>query len=646
MKVYLSKFRQLPGTMLKKFTFIVLCFPFIHICAQQNHIGLIDSAKIPRPIPHFLKEYTFDSPVDELSWQKEKPGFHVSFASTNEAWFRSEVPSLHETLAWNETGWKGERLNAMMLVWSPDTINQVRFVVNDLKNDKGNILSKNNLKLEIVRYVISNYPYDAKEVTCGEGPVDKAWLLPDKLEEFERFDLPGKTVRPVWISLNIPSGTVPGIYNGTIEARSEKHTIILKLTIKVQNQTLPSPHDWTFRLDLWQNPWVIAEYYKVKPWSDEHKALLKRHLKLYADAGGKYITTYAVHSPWADGSYMIEGNMIEWIRRKNGSWKFDYSIFDQYVQLAMEVGIDKAITIYTPIPWGERFRYIDEATGNYITEQWLPTSNIFKTNWNVFLTDLKKHLEKKGWFNKTYLGVNENAMEQTLSAIKVIKDHSKQWKITYAGDWHPETYPKDVEIQKLDPKSAKQLSNSTDLNSLLDDYSSVFNKEPSISEIRNRSLNHKTSTFYICCTPSKPNTFVFSPPVEGRWLGWYTLAHGYDGMLRWAYDAWVADPSRDARHVYWPAGDAYMIYPGANSSIRFEKMREGIVDFEKIKILKAQTERSSNPNIKKLMQELEKHLQTFISEHEFKKEKLESDIQKGKKIVDELSEMLMTSIKE
>ncbi len=46
------------------------------------------------------------------------------------------------------------------------------------------------------------------------------------------------------------------------------------------------------------------------------------------------------------------------------------------------------------------------------------------------------------------------------------------------------------------------------------------------------------------------------------------------------------NPERDARHVYWAAGDCFMVYPGANSSIRFEKLREGIVDFEKIRILK------------------------------------------------------------
>jgi hypothetical protein len=121
------------------------------------------------------------------------------------------------------------------------------------------------------------------------------------------------------------------------------------------------------------------------------------------------------------------------------------------------------------------------------------------------------------------------------------------------------------------------------------------------------------------------------------------MAHGYDGMLRWAYDSWTADPVRDARHVYWGAGDCFMVYPGAGSSIRFEKMREGIVDFEKLTILKAKAAKSSDPSVKKLWQELEQHLQTFLTEKEFKKEKLENDLQKGKKLVEKLSEKLATA---
>jgi hypothetical protein len=484
----------------------VLLFNCI-IHAQQ---GKMDSSLISNPVLHFGPEYTFDLPVDPLFWKNQKHGLHISFASTDEAWFRTEVPNIaNETLTWEESGWRGERLNAMILAWSPDTINQVRFILTDLKNANGNVLSKNNFNLKLVRYVLSNYPYDARDVNCGEDQMGSTWLMPDRLDPVERFNIPGKTIRPVWFSIDIPSNTLPGIYKGAIKIISEKHLAVLNLEIKVQRQTLPKPHDWSFRLDLWQNPWIISAYYGLKPWSVEHKALLKKHLKLYADAGGKFITANVVHAVWADDTY---GSLVEWIKKKDGSWKFDYTIFDQYVQLAIETGIDKAITIYSPIPYGEAFRYLDETTGNYKYERWLPTSDTFKRNWTRFLNDLKSHLEKKGWFDRTYIGINENTPEQMLAAIRIIKDHSKRWKITYAGDWH------------------------AGLDTLLNDYSSISGKEPQINEVAKRAASHRTSAFYVCCTPAKPNNFVFSPPVESRWIGWYAYAHGYDGFLRWAYD--------------------------------------------------------------------------------------------------------------
>jgi glycosyl hydrolase family 123 len=586
----------------------------------QVYKGQVDFSKIPATPPHYQEEYTYDSTIDLPAWNALKGGAHASFASTDQLYFRTELPALKsEGTSLSEAGWRGERLNAQILVWSKDTVNQVRFVLNDLKNEKGKLLSKQNFQLNKVYYVLSNYPYNANNASCGEGPADRAYLLPDRfapLTSGARFDLPGKTVRPVWLSINIPIDADPGVYSGVIRMQSENGDADLEIKLRVQNETLPKPHDWKFRLDLWQNPWVIADYYHVKPWSEEHKALLKKHLQLYADAGGTFITTYGVHSPWGDNEYSIEGGMIEWIRQKNGTWKFDYNIFDQYVELAMSVGIDEAITIYTPIPWGERFRYLDEKTGNYVYERWQPTSDTFRTNWNAFLTDLKNHLEKKGWFNKTYLGVNENAMEQTLSAIKVIKAHSAKWRITYAGDWH------------------------TELDTLLNDYSAVYGKEPNVNEVDKRSAHSRTSTFYICCTPPKPNTFIFSPPIEGRWLGWYTYAHHYDGFLRWAYDAWPADPLRDARFGSWAAGDCFLMYPGANSSIRFEKLREGIVDFEKIKILKQEAQTSTNSQVKQLMAELDQHMRVFNDEKNFDTEKITADVDRGKKLLEELSDKL------
>jgi hypothetical protein len=128
-------------------------------------------------------------------------------------------------------------------------------------------------------------------------------------------------------------------------------------------------------------------------------------------------------------------------------------------------------------------------------------------------------------------------------------------------------------------------------------------------------------------------------------MGWYAIAHGYDGFLRWAYDAWPADPVRDARHTLWPAGDCFFVYPGGNSSIRFEKLREGIVDFEKIRILRDLASKSPDKKVKNLLSELEAHLNTFTAETDFSKrdftaQRLTGDVGKGRRMVAELSRVL------
>lgn len=588
-------------------------------CASfaQPYKGQVSFSNIPVPAAHYTDEYLYDTTLNVAAWTTQQRGLHVSFASTDESYFRSEVPALAtEALSWEATGWKGERLNALVLVWSPDTMAQVRFAVKDLKNDKGKLLSRSNVSINMVRYVIGNYPYGAKDVTCGGSPYNSLYLMPDRFQEFDRFNLPGKTVRPVWFSFNIPAQTDAGTYNGTIEVKTENYSAQLRVKLTIQNQALPAPHEWKHRLDLWQNPWVVAWENNIKPWSEEHLLLLKKHLRLYADAGGKYITTYAVNSPWSDNSYANEGGMISWIKQMNGAWKFDYTIFDKYVQLAMSVGVDKAITVYTPVPGGYRFNYTDEKTGNNIIVSWPPGSKELKESWDVFLTDLRKHLEQKGWFEKTYIGINENPLDETLAAIQIVKGNSKKWKITYAGDWHKE------------------------LENMLDDYCFLYGNESGVDVVKRRASKGFTTTYYVCCNPPVPNNFVFSPPIEGRWQGWYSVAHKYSGFLRWAYDAWPADPLRDARHQLWPAGDCYLVYPGGNSCVRFEKLREGIVDYEKIRILREEAAASKDKNVQNLMKQLDEHLETFLAEKDFETKRITEEVHTGKKILDELSDRL------
>ena len=80
--------------------------------------------------------------------------------------------------------------------------------------------------------------------------------------------------------------------------------------------------------------------------------------------------------------------------------------------------------------------------------------------------------------------------------------------------------------------------------------------------------------------------------------------------------------------------------PGGNSCIRFEKLREGIVDYEKIRILREEASKSNDKDVQNLMQQLDDHLKVFLAEKDFETKKITADVDKGKKIVEEVSDKL------
>ncbi len=59
-----------------------------------------------------------------------------------------------------------------------------------------------------------------------------------------------------------------------------------------------------------------------------------------------------------------------------------------------------------------------------------------------------------------------------------------------------------------------------------------------------------------------------------------------DGYLHWSWINWPESPLTDTRFFLFGAGDTFFYYPGNRPSIRFERLIEGIQQFEKIQILK------------------------------------------------------------
>ncbi len=518
-----------------------------------------------------------DPSKDSLSdWNKIQPGFHSSFVSIDKRYAKHLAPEFNINKTQVLKGWKGEKLSAQILVWSTSSIDEIEIKINDFKSPK----SKLNNKIatsHFVRYVMT----DEFGPGCGHRKPENfpAALSPDMLDDVSSFNLEKKSVRPVWISIEIPREAAAGIYKSNIQikAKGEK-TQNLPLEVQVIDHTLAKPADWKFHLDLWQHPSAIARSYDVKMWSDEHFEALKPIMKRLANAGQKVITTTLNKDPWNIQTYDPYEDMILWTKNTDGSWTYDYKIFDRWVNLMLDLGINKMINCYSIIPWNNEIHYKDASTGKIVNVEAKPCTPIFEELWTPFLKNFTQHLQQKNWLSITNIALDERAPNQMAAAFALLEKVSPQLGIAYA-DNH---------------KTYKKYPDSKDISIAIGD---PYSKED-LEDRRSRGL---TSTFYVCCTDEFANTFTFSDPAEPVYAGWYTLASGFDGMLRWSYNSWVEKPLQDSRFRTWPAGDTYIVYPQNRSSIRMERLIEGVQDYEKVQtIRKILKDKNDFKNLEKL----------------------------------------------
>jgi hypothetical protein len=401
---------------------------------------------------------------------------------------------------------------------------------------------------------------------CGHRPNKADWdssLVADVLDGAAALDLEACTAQPVWVNVWTPSEAKAGRYKGTLSLRAQGMApLTLELELNVLPRTLPKPSEWSFHLDLWQNPYAVARYHNVPLWSEAHFDRMRPLMKMLADAGQKVITATIMHRAWNGQTEDAFESMVGKAKRLDGSWTYDYAVFDRWVEFMQGVGIDQQISCFTIIPWALKFDYFDQASNRTKLVQAKVGDDFYTEYWVTFLQDFARHLKAKGWFDKTTIAMDERPLEDMLAAIKVIRQADPTFKISLAGLYHPE------------------------IEGDLHDYCIAFGYRfpPDVKAARDKA--GKRSTVYTCCTEPRPNTFTFSPPAEASWLGWHALSGSYDGYLRWSYNSWTADPLRDSRFRTWAAGDCYIVYPDGRSSIRMEKLIEGIQDYEKIQLLR------------------------------------------------------------
>ncbi|MDD2246169.1 MAG: DUF4091 domain-containing protein [Proteiniphilum sp.] len=505
-----------------------------------------------------------DLPVTISSnWEVLAKGLQVSVGSIDTRYLKHEIPEITLHKQWQGVAWRGERVSAQMIVWSKDSVSRIGCLFSDFKTSDGKIISADAVNINFVRYVIT----DEFAEGCGHRkPEDFASSLSaDVLDNISCFNLSPNTTRPVWITIDVPADAEPGIYTSTLQVfAGGKKRDKISFQLEVLPQTLPPATEWAFHLDLWQNPYAVARVAGVEPWSQAHWDALRPVMKMLADVGQKVITATLNKRPWNGQTEDAFDSMIGWTKKPDGSWAFDYTIFDNWVQFMMDLGIKKQINCYTMVPWGNTFYYFDENQGKEMKITAAPGTKEYAGLWKPFLEDFVEHLDQKGWREITRIAMDERNPVEMKAMLKLLEEAAPGMGVALA-DNH---------------KSYKEYPDQ------LTDLCVAHGAEVDPEDRIYRAEKGYVTTWYVCCSDIFPNVFTFSDPAEGAFIGWYTMAAGFDGFLRWAYNSWVKEPLIDSRFRTWPAGDTYVVYPDGRSSIRFERLREGIQDAEKIRILR------------------------------------------------------------
>src|SRR5690606_35268678 len=316
--------------------------------------------------------------ADTLSdWSGVPSGLQASFVSIDKRFPKSVAPDIIPTESDRLIGWKGERVSAQLLLWTAEDIGNARVQFTDFRSEDGAVLPPSIAQARFVRYVMT----DEFAGGCGRrNPEDfAASLSPDMLDNLSQFDLEAKKVRPVWITLEIPRSAQPGNYRAEVQVTGKNITSkSLNVELEIINQTLPAPSEWGFHLDQWQHPSAIARVDSVPLWSNEHFEAMKPVMKLAAEAGQKVITATLNKDPWNIQTFDPYEDMIIWTKHTDGSWSYDYPVFDRWVQFMMDMGINKMINCYSIIPWNNEIHYKDEVTGEFVNVEANPGSPIFK----------------------------------------------------------------------------------------------------------------------------------------------------------------------------------------------------------------------------------------------------------------------------
>ncbi|MEW5979520.1 MAG: DUF4091 domain-containing protein [Acidobacteriota bacterium] len=408
------------------------------------------------------------------------------------------------------------------------------------------------------------------EERVGEAP---GWF-PDPLLDFP-LDLPPQQTHSLWISIRVPEKAT-GLYRGTLEITSGTQSLARQdFLLTVRAATVP--HDRSLKVTNWFSlgETISRQFYGLQVYSEEWWQLVENVAQVLAQHRQNVILTPVL-------------DLVE-VRLQGGQLRYDFARFDRWVETFRRAGaigylegthlLGRTGGYETPLAVG---LYALSRHGKPERLSLPPDDPRVGTFLSSFLPALNQHLEEKGW-KEIYL---QHILDEPHGAEPPYYGRIAEYVRRHLPG-----------VRTIDAVDAAHLPQ--EVQKYCDIWVPLLGRfDDKLQGLQERVQSGREVWFYTCLFPTGkyPNRLIDYPLLKVQLLHWLNFRHGLAGFLHWGGNHWTPDPMKATQPIInenttlLPAGDAFIVYPdrpnkSIRSSIRLEIMREGIEDYELLKLL-------------------------------------------------------------
>jgi hypothetical protein len=493
---------------------------------------------------------------------------------------------------------RGEHATLQFIVRSPYPIRDLRVKVSQAKAGDNILPPAKTGFIGYVKVGRSIWDYSRDRIVSNSG------YYPDPILERESVNVDFANTQPIWVSILIPTNTEQGLYKGKITISGKigkRHFSSSKdYSVKVYPVTVEKTSLWVtnwFSIDTAQLKWMNGGK-TFEPFSEKHWELIRFLARKMAE----YRQNIALISPlMSDFSF------------ENGKWKVDFTNFDKAVEIFIQEGVIGRIEGGhiggRDSTWISQFVVIVPDKDSIPQRKFdnLPISDLRSQEfYSQFLVDLNNHLKEKGW-DKIYMQhIADEPIEENIKTYTEIAKFVK--KIV-------------PDFRLIEACHSKNLSDMLDIWVPQLDY---MHQDYEFYNSQNKK--GKEAWFYTCLNPKGEyvNRFIELPLLRTRYMHWVNYRYNIPGYLHWGLNWWYnSDPFGEQTSIQdeggniLPGGDSWIIYPKEGkllSSIRFDAMRDGIVDYELFRMLERKNPQMAKEIINRVIYNFDRYdndIETF-----------------------------------